>query len=206
MKEQRDCKIVLLMNDEAFAEEAGADFRSQLEKVADTVLRFEPTATEAAGVVIDSSTNFHEWLKADCIGLGIVNIRVIKRIERFARRLEEELKNVDSRMLQQAIHSAALFIFAKFQPDSAPSLEFIQRFNPYEGLLNNNADQELPHAGWRALITQFGFTHIDEFDAVILQGVEQGRFDGVTLKAAAEKREREFKLSDKDRSFSLSYS
>jgi hypothetical protein len=156
-------------------------------------------------VGIDSSTNFHEWLKADCIGLGIVNIRVIKRIERFARRLEEELSSVDSRVLQQAVHSAALFIFAKFQPDSAPSLDFIRSFNPYEGLLNKKPDQEPPHASWRALIRQFGFTHVDEFDAVILQGVEQGRFDTVTLKAAAEKQERQFKLSDKDRSFSLAW-
>ncbi|QIG95512.1 P-loop NTPase fold protein [Bradyrhizobium sp. 6(2017)] len=205
LKEQRDSKIVLLMNDEAFAEEAGADFRSQLEKVADTVLRFEPTAIEAAEVGIDSSTIFQEWLKADCIGLGIVNIRVIKRIERFARRLEEELRSVDSRVLQQAIHSAALFIFAKFQPDSAPSLEFIRNFNPYEGLFDKSSPEKPQHAGWRALIKQFGFTHVDEFDAVILQGVEQGRFDAVTLKAAAEKREREFKLSDKDRSFSLAW-
>jgi hypothetical protein len=204
LKEQRDCKVVLLLNDEAFTERAEADFRSQLEKVADTVLRFEPTPVEAAEVGIDTSTTFHEWLKADCIALGIVNIRVIKRIERFAHRLEEELGTFDRRVLQQAIHSAALFIFAKFQPDSAPSLEFIKSFNPYEGLLNKG-EGEHTHSNWRALIRQFGFTHVDEFDAVILQGVEQGRFDTSTLKSAAEKQDRQFKLSDKDRSFSRAW-
>ncbi|MEY9444751.1 hypothetical protein ABIE82_002199 [Bradyrhizobium diazoefficiens] len=35
--------------------------------------------------------------------------------------------------------------------------------------------------------------------------MNKARFDAVTLKAAAEKREREFKLSDKDRSFSLAW-
>jgi hypothetical protein len=40
LKEQRDCKVVLLLNDEAFTGKDEADFRSQLEKVADTELRF----------------------------------------------------------------------------------------------------------------------------------------------------------------------
>jgi hypothetical protein len=155
LKEERECKIVLLLNDEAFTEEAETDFRSQLEKVADTVLHFEPTPTEAAEIGVDNSTKFHEWLRADCIGLGVVNIRLIKRIERSARRLEEELSAFDPRVLQQAIHSAALFIFAKYQPDGAPSLDFLKSFNPYEGLLKKNGEQD-PHAGWRALLRQYG--------------------------------------------------
>jgi hypothetical protein len=204
LKEQRDCKVVLLLNDEAFTGKDETDFRAQLEKVADTVLRFEPTPVEAAEVGVDQSTTFHEWLKTDCIALGIVDIRVIKRIERFALRLEEELRTFDRRVLQQAIHSSALFIFAKFQPDIAPSLEFIKSFNPYEGLSNKKAADDT-HLNWRAMIRQFGFTHVDEFDAVILEGVEQGRFDTSALRLAAEKQAQTFIVSDEDRSFSAAW-
>jgi len=204
LKEERECKVVLLLNDEAFPAQAGADFRSQLEKVADTVLRFDPTPSEAAEIGVDKSTSFHEWLRTDCVGLGVVNIRLIKRIERFARRLEEELKVFDPRVLQQAVHSAALFIFAKYQPDTAPSLEFIKGFNPYDGLLGPDGNED-PDAGWRALLRQFGWTHTDEFDAVILVGFEQGNFDRDALKTAAEKQDRLFKLKDKDQSFSKAW-
>jgi hypothetical protein len=129
---------------------------------------------------------------------------VIKRIERFARRLEEELRTFDRRVLQQAIHSASLFIFAKFQPEAAPSLQFIKSFNPYEAFLSKKGEEQ-PHSNWQAMIRQFGFTHVDELDAVILQGVEQGRFDPSALKAAAEKQDRRFKLSDEDRSFTAAW-
>ena len=188
-----------------FGAQAGADFRSQLEKVADTVLRFEPTATEAANVGIDTSTTFHEWLTADCIALGIVNIRVIKRIERFSQRLERDLQAFDRRVLKQAIHSAALFIYAKFQPDTAPSLEFIKSFNSYERVPVKEGSQDPVRTGWLALIEQFGFTHVDEFDAVILGGVERGSLDATALNVVAEKLGRKFKLYDQDQSFSRAW-
>jgi hypothetical protein len=83
-------------------------------------------------------------------------------------------------------------------------LDFVRSFNPYEGVLSKE-DKEDPHATWRALIRQYGFTHIDEFDAVILQGVGQGRVDTATLKASAEKQDRHFQLQDKNRSFSTAW-
>ncbi|MGJ4926134.1 hypothetical protein ACQR1I_12495 [Bradyrhizobium sp. HKCCYLS2038] len=203
LKEERDCKVVLLLNDEALEEQKLQEFRTQLEKVADTVLRFEPTPLEAVEIGVDKSQSFSAWLANDCIGLGVVNIRLIKRIERLAKRLQEELKSFDRRVLQQAVHSAALFCFAKYQPPgTAPPLEFIKDFNPYEGVFNKDKTVVDPNAIWRALLLQFGWTHTDEFDAVIFRCVEQGSFDTAALKAAAEEKEKELKIQDKDRSFS----
>src|SRR5205823_3328094 len=51
-------------------------------------------------------------------------------------------------------------------------------------------------------LEQFGFTHIDEFDTVILRGVEQGHVDSEALKFNAKKLEDQLKLQDKDKSFS----
>jgi hypothetical protein len=55
LKEQRDCKVVFLLNDEALEGDEQKDFRAQLEKVADTVLRFEPTPEESAEIGVDAS-------------------------------------------------------------------------------------------------------------------------------------------------------
>src|SRR5437016_1797577 len=77
LKEERECKVVLLLNDEALGKERADDFRTQIEKVADTVLRFEPTPTDAADLGLDNSTKFRNWLHTDCVGLGVVNIRLI---------------------------------------------------------------------------------------------------------------------------------
>jgi KAP family P-loop domain len=202
LKEQRGCKVALLLNDEALAGVENEDFEKQLEKVADTVLRFDPTPQEAAEVGIDKSTDFHELLAADCVALGIVNIRAIKRIERFTKRLSEDLSAFDPRVLKQAIHSATLFIYAKFQPDSAPSLEFIKTFSVYDELLAKSTNRDAPHSNWRALLKQYDFLRVDEFDKVIFQGVEQGQYGTDALKTAAENLQRQLKLSDADTSFS----
>lgn len=202
LKEERDCKVVLLLNDDAMQGEEKADFNRQLEKVADTVLRFEPTPVEAADIGIDKATSFHEQLHANCVALGLVNIRVIKRAERLARRLEDELKAFDPRVLKQAIHSMVLFTFAKFQPDIAPPLEFIRTFNPYERLFKDKREVPSPqHEAWRTQLAHYNFNHLDEFDLVILDSVYQGHIDASALQAAAAKQDGQFKSEDQNQEF-----
>jgi|JI8StandDraft_2_1071088.scaffolds.fasta_scaffold109761_1 hypothetical protein len=115
LKEQRGCKVVLLLNDERFQGEDEAEFREQLEKVADITLRFEPTPEEAAAIGVDGDVPFREKLRQNCAALGIVNIRTIKKIERMAKRLHAELVDCDPRVFEQALHTLTLLEFAKLQ-------------------------------------------------------------------------------------------
>src|SRR5262249_14610041 len=155
-----------------------------LEKIADTTLHFDPTAAEAAEIGLDASKSFYAGLKERCETLGIVNIRTIKKIERLATRFEEELAGFDGRVLGQAIHSLALFTFAKLQPADAPTTDFISNLNTYEALKAKEEGTEPERAPqWRALLSQYGFLMFDEFDAVVLRVVEEGHFDFEILKA-----------------------
>ncbi len=199
LKEQRGCKIVILLNDEKLGDD-DKEFRLQLEKVADTTIRFEPTPVEAADIGIDLSTPFHSLLKEDCVSLKIVNIRTIRKLERHAKRLEEELKHLDPRVLKQAVHSATLFGFAKYQPDSAPALDFIETYNPY-GAVSVRSGEEITHPEWRELIREFGFSHVDDFDRVVLAGIKQGHFDVEKLKLEGEKVDRKLRDVDNDQVF-----
>lgn len=203
LKEQRSCKVVVLLNDEKL-EGDDKEFRAQLEKVADTAVRFEPSPEEAAEIGIDKSGRFHENLRAHCIALGIVNIRTIKKIERIARRLEEELGEHDPRVLDQAIHSAALIAFAKFQPDVAPTLDFIRSFNPYEGLFKEGG-AAVANAPWRELLRNYKFMHLDELDQVILDGIDRGHFDVHELREAARNREDQLRDADDESAFAAAW-
>lgn len=203
LKDQKACKVVVLLNDEQLGDD-GEEFRLQLEKVADTAVRFEPTATEAAEIGVDTSLPFHQDLRSAVIALGITNIRTIKRIERLAIRLEHALESYDTRIITQAVQSLALFSFAKQQPGDAPSLEFLRNFNPYEAMLAENG-QQVSHPEWRALLSRYGFSSVDNFDRVILQGVESGHFNYQLLIAEANSLKDQLQRGDADERFTQAW-
>jgi len=89
LKIEKFCKVVIILNDEFLSGENEKAFKTQLEKVADTVISFEPSPKEAAEIGIDESTAFHTWLAENIQRIGIVNIRIIKKIERFSRRIND---------------------------------------------------------------------------------------------------------------------
>src|SRR5438270_8793342 len=126
LKEEKFCKVVILLNQDALSGTRKKDFEEHLEKVADTIITFDPTPTEAADISIDRTTTFHSWLSENTQNLGIVNIRMIKKIETFCRRVQDFLTGYDERILKQAVHTLAIVAYARFQPDEAPPLEFIK--------------------------------------------------------------------------------
>jgi hypothetical protein len=200
LKEEKKCKVVLLLNDKKLGEDE-AEFRIQLEKVADTLIRFEPTSEEAATIGLDSSLPIHEYLSADCIALKIVNIRTIKKLERLAIRLHGELVGFDSRVLKQAIHSVSLFGFSKFHPDVAPTIEYLRSLNSWDEIFKED-EKDTTKAEWRSLISEYGFGQIDEFDQVILDGFEAGHFNSDRLHTTANQLGRQLQAQDADNSFS----
>lgn len=205
LREQRECKVVLLLNDERFHEADEAEFRDQLEKVADLTLRFEPTPAEAAEIGVDGDLPFHEQLRQNCTALGIVNIRTIKKIERRAKRLYSELVTFDPRVFQQALHTLALLEFAKLQPSEAPSLDYIRSLNDFstafEELLAEQEEIPPEHAEWQSLLNSYNFTQIDELDGVILKSVCEGHIDPELLRKEAEALQKRLEASDADQSF-----
>lgn len=195
LKEEKQCKVVLLLNSEAM-DKYGAEFKEQIEKVADTFLEFEPTPTEAASIGVSDDAPDAETIRKHVKALSVRNIRTIKRIESASRRLAEILSGYDERILYQVTHTAALFVYMKYQPGDAPSEEFVQSYNRFSIDEENN-----DHPKWRSLLTDYAFGHVDELDLVVIDGVKTGFFDPKRLKTYADQKARSLELGDKDSSF-----
>lgn len=204
LKEQRGCKVVLLLNDEQFRKDDEKEFQQQLEKVADIILRFEPTPEEAARIGIDEQNPFFEQFRRNCERLGIVNIRTIKKIEAVGLRLHTELINFDARVFTQALHTLTLLKYAKLQPSEAPELKYIEQLGDFsrtfEDILDDDA-KPTESSKWNALLTSYNFSQLDEFDGVIYQAVRAGHIDPELLHREARSLEKRFKAADADQSF-----
>jgi hypothetical protein len=202
LKEQKKCKVALILNDEAL-EGDKSEYLKYYEKVVDASLKFEPSPKECAQIALPGNTQTERLLSEDCMMLGISNIRLIKRIERSVRGVEPMLIEFDEGVLRQAVHSLALLGWSIYAPAIAPSLEYLKKMG---GLvpLGLHKDKTLPEeeVAWNALLGAYGFSGMDEFDLVLLEGIKNGFFDPRSLEKRAAALDNQIRAAKLDNSFS----
>jgi len=175
LKELKKCKVCLILNDEALQED-DEDFRKYLEKVVDVSLKFDPSPEESARIALATDSNTGKQLAECCITLGISNIRLIKRVERSVVRVQSMLQKFDNQVMEHAIRSLVLLGWSVYEPGIAPSLDYLQRRAVQ---LGPDKGKTVPanEAAWNPLLDAYGFSGMDEFDLVLLDGIRNGFFD-----------------------------
>ncbi|HLJ16330.1 MAG TPA: hypothetical protein VKV15_17660 [Bryobacteraceae bacterium] len=132
----------MMKNDEALNESQN-EFRTYFEKVVDTQLAFAPSPEEATGIALDPKQANSKWLTHCCSILGIANIRLIKRIERAVQQVTPLLSSFHAKVADRAIQSLALFAWSLYEPQRAPTPEFLGDRATY--IVREKRDQK---AGW----------------------------------------------------------
>jgi hypothetical protein len=201
LKEQRNCKIAILLNDEKLNDNEDKEFKELLEKVIDTKVTFSPTPQESADIVFQRPSMNKKLIHDNSITLGIINIRIIKKIERIVSRFEEVF-GADSPLMNQIVHSASLFIWSTFQPDQAPSIKFITDFSRVHGIGFSDEKISEQERDWRELMRKYRYTDTDDFDLKILETIQNGYFDKDSLKEYGDKQLELIRTEDKRRKFS----
>lgn len=201
LKEEKKCKVVILLNKDESQDTNLSSFEEQLEKVADIVLNFNPTIKQAVEIGLDQSSPHYASMSRCITILQITNIRVIKQIERICGRAIEIIAEIDERIINQAISTLALLTFSKLQPDQAPSMDFIIKYNRYGDLLGkDNKDDPVSRKRRedRNFLQSYDFGGMDEFDQSLLDGINNGYFDIEKLKAEADKLRSKIDIGDKN--------
>lgn len=203
LKEQRNCKVVLLLNDKELGDQGIEQFRSHFEKVVDVSIRFAPTPNDSVRIALPNVDKASQILGGHCETLGIYNIRVIKKIERLVRDIEPLITKFDAEVFGQAIHTLALLGWSKFQPSMAPSLEYLRngRSEDYFGLEEKqNVSPDI--AAWNALLGIYKFGTMDDFDYELLKSLENGFFNPVEIEKQSTALDKVIRLKKEDGSFS----
>lgn len=202
LKEQRNCRVVLLLNDEEMKPEKRVDFDRLMEKAIDTKLAFAPTAEEAAGIAIVGDELVYTLMRHGVVTLGITNIRVIKKIERLALRLADHLQPHRPEILKQAVTACLLAGWAVFERDHAPPMEFLKNYNSLIAPAPNRDGGSMDNfVKWRDRLSALQFSNADNFDRSIFDGVSAGYFDEERLSKEAQIVEEALNGSNRDNSF-----
>src|SRR6266851_8492015 len=73
-----------------------------------------------------------------------------------------------------------------YEPTKAPSLDYLQHRRGAD-IFGTNKDDVVPanEAAWNALLDDYGFSRMDEFDLTLLDGIRNGFFDPSLLEKYA---------------------
>lgn len=176
MSEQRQCKIVLILNEDAFPDPEKQEFKRFFEKTIDSHLVFSPTPQECIDIAMPPGNELNDALRPHCLALEISNIRVLKKIERLGAILQSQIANAIVR--SRALKTVALLGWAKYSEEAAP-LSFLKlRGRDYSRELGERSADEQK---WGPLLNTYGFRHMTDLDDVLSEGVEIGYFDDAKL-------------------------
>lgn len=203
LKEQKKCKIVLLLND---GEEGLNDYAKYREKVVDVELKFAPSAAECASIAFDSSSDVHITLRELSEKLDIRNIRVLKKIERLVNLALPCAVGYESEIRNQFIHSLTLFTWCYFNSDKdAPTLEFVTNLGYSFYGIGDDKQETDEHKKWKAKLEKYEYIHTDEIDLVLAEAVRTGYFLEEKLREEAAKKNKQIVASKSENSFTKSW-
>ena len=187
LKEQRDCKVVLIFNDTSLDQAAREDYKQFREKVIDLEITYSPTAKESGTLVFESQSHIDQTLANLAIKLDIRNIRILKKIEKAAKRVVAGLTDVEEEVTNQALSTLTLLGWCYYSHgEQIPSYDYVKKigFGLYELGEKKKTEQE---QGWDAMLRDYGFFHTDEYDLALADVIETGYVDETVLLEEAKK-------------------
>ncbi|BCO31061.1 hypothetical protein TspCOW1_11640 [Thiohalobacter sp. COW1] len=202
LKERKNCKIVLILNDESFDDEKlEEEYKKYKEKVIDIEMRFDPLASESVDIALNSEAKEKLILKEYIEKLKINNIRTIKKIERLSTLLSGLLNKYEPEVLKQTIHTLVLYSWCIYHKgEDVPTIEYLRNIG-YKMFGVEDENQTEQEKLWKSILTDYGYQTTDELDLVILAAVESGVIDEENLHIEAEKLNKQHIAAKSDSSF-----
>lgn len=179
LKEERDCKIVLILNEDQFENPADKEIlRKYAEKIAERQVFFAPRPEESFNYIFPNTYARYEIIRNHCLILHIKNIRILKRIRSALEELNPYYSKTEPSIIEHIIASVILFVWAIYDKESnPPSLEFIKEFNFMSvDLKKSFLKQEISDEEERQqrFLEDYGYYSTDGLDDCLISYLQNG--------------------------------
>lgn len=186
LKEERNCRVLLISNQQRLGNETKDEFRTYFEKVVDESVDFAPTPEEACYVALGSQqTESSKILTVRLLRLGVSNIRVISRLGVLAQELATLVEGCHPEVLTHVVNTLTFFGIAHFIPRKTfPTPEYLleygrtdwKKFFNQEKKEEEKTGQEKLESTWDQLITTYGYKRPTQLEKEIYAGITSGFF------------------------------
>jgi hypothetical protein len=195
-KEQKNCKVVLLLNEKA-GDKTFEDYKKYKEKVVDRQLHFEPTPEQSFDTMFSENFEFRDYVRDCCIGLKIKNKRVIRKIVEHTKEFLGLVGGFDERIKKQVIHSAVVLSWCYYCHGSdekiIPDFSFVNKSGIREENEKKGWTKEITER-WNMTLNQYDYGHSDEIDLAVARGIEQGFLDREKLIPFCTQKQKEIEI------------
>ncbi|CAN7336762.1 hypothetical protein LJR074_001893 [Acidovorax sp. LjRoot74] len=200
LKEERDCRVLLISNQQKLNVDAKGELATYLEKVVEEVVNFAPTPEEACTVALGSTpSQAGKFLSENLIRLGVSNIRVIGRLGALAEDLEKMVVGLHPKVLADVINTLAIFGVAHLIPRKEfPTIEYLLGYGDadWSKYLNKKnedeqSEREKQESDWDNLIEGYGYGHTSQLDREVHAGITSGFFQETAIRSLSEELSRQ---------------
>jgi len=205
LKEERSCKVVLILNDEELGE-SKPDFERYLEKVTDVTMIFQPSVQECVAIGLQGTPDKFKPLFTFIEIIGITNIRVIQRISALAAAVAPMMADRDPRVFNMALKTVCILGWMEFMPTDAPNWEFVKgRFLGRAVSMLSKDPDTAERRRWNEILDQLDLGEVTDLDLALQASVRRGYFSEESLSGLIEVAEQRFKNADLDEQLSRAF-
>lgn len=201
LKEQKKCKVVLILNDESLVGDSQTEYNRLREKVIDTELRFAPDAADCVAISLRQNP-LGKILGEAVVQLGINNIRVIKKTEALAELLVPVLKDYDPQVLRHAVRILTLLSWCYYsRSPEVPEYDFVINRSGSFGALDDDQSLSTQQQEWNAVLRSYNNYYLDDFGRQISGLVENGYLDEEPMRRLGKAYDEQIRAARSERSF-----
>lgn len=206
LKEQRNCKIVLIFNDANMDNQSSAEYSQFREKVIDVEIRYSPTSEEAAKLVFDKESDIDKNLIELSTKLEIKNIRILSKIKKLVSLAAPLLEGYEEEILFQVAHTITIVALCYYSHDeNMPTYEYLKNNGHNYFGLDENAEKPDNEKNWDALLTKYEFKYTDDFDNLLFTVLESGYIEESAFLECANLQNEQIKANKSTNSFSAAW-
>lgn len=198
LKEQKKCKVILILNDESIEGANKKDYEDYREKVVDMELHFAPETQDLVKLVFKNTHPYFNKINQCISSLQVKNVRTIQKIKVYLDKLAPNLGNVEDVYYENVINSVVLFTVLHFsKPNKWPTLDQVLKANTQQfmmveySLRSEGAEQQGVTTEWaetmNILRENYTWSGADEIDQLLGLYVKQGYIEPERLQLLIEK-------------------
>lgn len=186
LKEQRNCKVVLLFNHGSLDDETEREYAQLREKVIDVELEFAPTPHETLVYVLPAEDPRYPRVLKCVAALGIGNIRIQQRIVQLLNRISLLLAGLEEPVIDNLIASVVLLCYSFYSKDGeAPPFEYLKSlghkyYDPGAGPGEKGVIEE--QRTWDTKLAHYEHWSTDALDLALASWIEKGHPDEEALR------------------------
>lgn len=188
LRDERQCSVILILNDDELTAEDKTQFALLREKVFDNEVRYEPTPEDCVELVFPASDPTWATVRANCVRLGIENIRILQRVRQTYGRLEKELGD-DAELVRDWLeHSVPVLVLAHYsKEDRHPSVEYVLGSGLGRLVRRATGEQKAEdREDWQQFLSEYGFRPVEVMDNLAVGYLRTGIIRAPQLVAALE--------------------